>query len=102
MRRPVTMRFVVGVACLALAVAGCGGGKSGSASGSKPQASSSAKASVRWPAPSDPLARSVAAGLKPEVKESLTFHVHAHLDVFVNGKPVTVPAGIGINTTDRG
>lgn len=55
-----------------------------------------------WPAPSDPLARAVAAGLRPEVKESLTFHVHAHLDVFVNGTPVVVPAGIGINTDDPG
>jgi hypothetical protein len=42
----------------------------------------------------------VAAGLKPEVKESLTYHVHAHLDVFVDGKPVVVPAGIGINIDD--
>ena len=28
--------------------------------------------------------------------------MHAHLDVFVNGKPVTVPAGIGINIHDPG
>jgi len=27
--------------------------------------------------------------------------VHAHLDVFVNGQPVTVPGGIGINIKDR-
>ena len=31
-----------------------------------------------------------------------TFHVHAHLDIFVNGKPVVVPAGIGINIKDPG
>jgi len=55
-----------------------------------------------WPAPSDPISRTVAAGLKPEVKESLTFHVHAHLDVFVDGTPITVPAGIGININDPG
>jgi hypothetical protein len=42
----------------------------------------------------------VAAGLKPEVKEFLTFHVHAHVDVFVDGRPLTVPAGIGINIDD--
>jgi hypothetical protein len=40
--------------------------------------------------------RTVQAGLKPQPKEFLTNHVHAHLDVFVDGKPVTVPSGIGI------
>jgi hypothetical protein len=38
--------------------------------------------------------------LKAEAKESLQYHVHAHLDVFVDGKPITVPAGIGINVDD--
>ena len=37
------------------------------------------------------------AGLTPETHEFLTFHVHAHLDVFVDGKRVVVPAGIGID-----
>jgi len=40
------------------------------------------------------------AGLQPETHETLVFHVHAHLDVFVNGDPVQVPAGIGINISD--
>jgi hypothetical protein len=44
--------------------------------------------------------RAVQAGLKPQPKEFLTNHVHAHLDVFVDGKPVTVPAGIGIKIDD--
>ena len=30
----------------------------------------------------------------------MTNHVHAHLDVFVDGTPITVPAGIGIDTTN--
>jgi hypothetical protein len=42
----------------------------------------------------------VQAGLKPQPKEFLTNHVHAHLDVFVDGKPVTVPSGIGIKIDD--
>jgi len=37
------------------------------------------------------------AGLVPEKAEFLQYHVHAHLDVFVNGRPVLVPAGIGID-----
>jgi hypothetical protein len=44
----------------------------------------------------------VQAGLQPEVRETLHFHVHAHLDVFVNDQPVVVPAGIGINIADPG
>jgi hypothetical protein len=40
------------------------------------------------------------AGLVPERAEFLQYHVHAHLDVFVNGDPVRVPAGIGINIHD--
>src|SRR3954453_14299809 len=55
-----------------------------------------------WPAPADPLGLTVTAGLQPERKETLTHHVHAHLDVFVNGKRVVVPAGIGINIKDPG
>ena len=38
--------------------------------------------------------------LVPEAAEQLTFHVHAHLDVFVDGQKVTVPAGIGIDTVN--
>jgi hypothetical protein len=55
-----------------------------------------------WPAPANPLRRTLAAGLAPERKETLTHHVHAHLDVFVNGRRVVVPAGIGINIKDPG
>lgn len=49
-----------------------------------------------WPRPDQPLARARAAGLKPAKTELLDYHVHAHLDVFVDGDAVTVPAGIGI------
>jgi hypothetical protein len=55
---------------------------------------------VRWPRPADTLDRAVVAGLVPEVNEHLEYHVHAHLDVFVDGQPIVVPAGIGINIDD--
>src|SRR5205085_274093 len=54
-----------------------------------------------WPAPSDPMARARAAGLVPEDAERLQYHVHAHLDVFRDGKAIVVPAGIGIDITNR-
>ena len=48
------------------------------------------------------MAHARAAGLVPETAESLEFHVHAHLDVFVDGQKVTVPAALGIDTTNPG
>ena len=41
--------------------------------------------------------RVAAAGLPGFTSEQLFFHVHAHLDVFVDGKAVPVAAGIGIS-----
>ena len=54
-------------------------------------------AEAPWPRPDESLARARAAGLKPAKTELLNYHVHAHLDVFVDGEHVTVPAGIGIS-----
>ena len=59
-----------------------------------------AQGAAPWPAPADALRLTLAAGLRPERRETLTYHVHAHLDVFVNGRRVVVPAGIGINIKD--
>jgi len=53
-----------------------------------------------WAAPSDPSRLAAAAGLTFQRKESFVNHVHSHLDIFVNGKAVRVPAGIGINIPD--
>jgi hypothetical protein len=53
-----------------------------------------------WPAPPDAMAQARAAGLVPEDAERLEHHVHAHLDVFIDGDHVVVPAGIGINIDD--
>ena len=41
--------------------------------------------------------RTVLAGLTPLRYESLVHHVHAHLDIFFNGKHVRIPAAIGID-----
>jgi hypothetical protein len=34
--------------------------------------------------------------IRCEVLEHLTFHIHAHLDIYINGKPYTIPSQIGI------
>jgi hypothetical protein len=53
-----------------------------------------------WPAPANPMDLSRAAGLVPETEEKLAYHVHAHLDIFLDGAPIMVAPGIGINIKD--
>jgi hypothetical protein len=86
---------------LVLALAGCGGGgaKTPAAPPAKP-APTPAKDAAPWPAPADPMSLTRKAGLTPEIHEFVFLHVHAHLDVFVNGKRTVVPAGIGIDIQD--
>jgi hypothetical protein len=91
-----------GACVVVLALAGCGGGGKQSApptpSGPAP---TPAQGAVPWPAPPDPMKLTRKAGLTPETHEFVFLHIHAHLDVFVNGKPATVPAGIGIDINDQ-
>jgi hypothetical protein len=54
-----------------------------------------------WPVPSDPLAGARAAGLSVAPMEGNVQHFHAHLDIIVNGQPVTVPANMGISQTQQ-
>jgi hypothetical protein len=89
-------RWAAGV--LVLVLAGCGGG--GKKSVEPPAAGPApppARGAVPWPAPDDPMRLTRRAGLTPETHEFVFLHVHAHLDVFVNGHTATVPAGIGID-----
>jgi hypothetical protein len=55
-----------------------------------------------YPAPADPMVLAAKAGLVPEDAEQLKYHVHSHLDVFVDGTHITVPAGLGIDITNPG
>jgi len=91
-------RWVVVGAVLVCLVGCSSSGKSASPStNTRPGPATGA---VPWPAPADPMARARAAGLTPLGYETLQHHVHAHLDVFVDGVHQLVPAGIGINTKD--
>ena len=54
-----------------------------------------------WPAPVDVAAAVRAAGLPMLGSEGQVEHIHAHLDVVVDGHPVQVPAGIGIDPVHR-
>jgi hypothetical protein len=90
-------RSVVSLCLLLLAACG---GESSSSDTSKPSPVASDLEVPSWSLPADPLSLAREAGLMPDSKEYLTYHVHAHLDVFVNGDPVEIPAGIGIEITD--
>jgi hypothetical protein len=104
--RPLLSRSsVASLLLLSAALAGCGGGGDESRAQEKqttPPAPTPPIGAAPWPAPTDPLERTRLAGLRPERRETLIFHVHAHLDVFVNGRSVPVPAGLGINIKDPG
>ena len=86
--------------CVVVAVVGVTSAASATARSSG--ASSTHGPAPRWPAPKPDrvVALTEAAGLTAEKKESLQHHVHAHLDVYVDGKRVTVPAAIGIKIDD--
>jgi hypothetical protein len=83
-------------AVVLLVLAGCGGNDSSTATTTR-AAATPATAAVPWPAPPNPMALTRKAGLTPETHEFVFLHVHSQLFVFVNGKAVTVPAGIGID-----
>jgi len=55
-----------------------------------------------WPAPSDAAAAVRAAGLPMLTAEGAVEHIHAHLDVLVDGRAVPVPADIGIDRSRGG
>jgi hypothetical protein len=109
-------RIAIATAVLAgaLTLAACGSDSSGGSSGSggpsgsdKNSTGASAPSStdnkppsagaVSWPAPADATAQAKAAGLPMLGQEGQVLHIHSHLDVFVDGKAVTVPAEIGID-----
>ncbi|MQA03974.1 MAG: hypothetical protein GEV07_15025 [Streptosporangiales bacterium] len=52
-----------------------------------------------WPVPDDPLEGARAAGLDVTEMEGTAEHFHSHLDILVDGKPVQVPANIGVAQT---
>ena len=98
---------LVAVALTAMFAAGCGGG------GSKGTEKSSARQTdiggtadpggpVAWPAPPADQVATLAtkARVALENRETLIHHVHAHLDVFIDGEHRTVPSGVGIVITD--
>jgi hypothetical protein len=106
---PLRLLAVALIAALLAACGGSGDSGGGSATSGAPsttaatasvQAAPAATADAPWPLPPDPMGLAAKAGLTAEPAERLQYHVHAHLDVFVNGTRIQVPAGIGIDTSN--
>jgi hypothetical protein len=72
----------------------------GSTAENSPTPPDRAESAVSWPRPPQTAKLATAAGLELERAEQLAYHVHAHLDLFVDGRRVEVPAAIGIAIDD--
>jgi hypothetical protein len=108
-RRRLLVRSAVGV--LGLALVGTVVGVVASEHGGGPKSSSTASAmpsqprttaegrtsAPPWDAPADAGAAVAAAGLPMLDSEGTVEHIHAHLDVYLDGKAVSVPAMLGID-----
>lgn len=95
------------VAALALGLSACGSGSTPGTTAPSPSASASTSVPGRttpapWDRPADQDAQVRKAGLSLTPSETLAVHYHAHLDVLVDGSPVPVPAGLGINAGPNG
>lgn len=106
-RRGKVLRIAAGV----VVVAGVGGGitaavltRTSGPTGPLPAAAINAAGTAGtgqppWPRPADTIQRADAAGLQVGNSEGTAVHFHVHLDIIVNGTPVSVPADLGIGTT---
>jgi hypothetical protein len=95
------MRRLIALFAFALALTACGSSSSAKKSSGTNAPTTIAPGSVYFaPLPPNPMALARAAGLVPETAERLQYHVHAHLDIFVNGVAKLIPGGIGIQIND--
>ncbi|MEO8863078.1 MAG: hypothetical protein ABI354_02025 [Candidatus Saccharimonadales bacterium] len=54
-----------------------------------------------WPAEVEHLSERLDAMGLPKLKNVGTaLHIHPHVDIFIDGQPVTIPPGVGINMAD--
>ncbi|HUR86207.1 MAG TPA: hypothetical protein VMY78_12760 [Solirubrobacteraceae bacterium] len=106
------------VVALAALVAGCGGSDDGGSSTTGGTSTSAVSLGPAfgsmlslpgvlngpppWPANAAQLQlRLREIGLDPLTKEGQVLHIHQHLDIFVEGKAVTVPANVGIDASGK-
>jgi hypothetical protein len=88
-------RVGAGLVVLALAAAACGGSGQRSSTSSTSTTSQAAAAQLLAGVGSGPSGVPV-DDVACNLGEQLAYHIHAHLAVYVNGQPKTIPYGIGI------
>jgi hypothetical protein len=90
--------MIVALIVVGVLVLGGGGKPDTAAIPATPAATATGRNSAPpWAVPADASAAVQAAGLPMLGAEGTALHIHAHLDVIVNGQPVTVPAEVGID-----
>lgn len=96
-----TVTALILTACSSTASSGSSNGSSGGAASATTtagaQAAPSTAAAANWSRNPDQTSTARKAGLPMLGTEMLQVHYHAHLDVIVDGKPVTVPQYVGID-----
>ncbi|MFE4468070.1 hypothetical protein ACFRFH_04555 [Leifsonia sp. NPDC056824] len=76
-------------------------GQPSSTSASAGRTSTASASAGAWTAPADVEGAVRAAGLQMLTAEGSALHIHQHLTVTVDGAPVAVPAGIGIDEAQQ-
>jgi hypothetical protein len=101
-RVPAIRAVLLSSAILLVAGAGCTGSSPDanqpSGNGNAITNGTDASGTPAFPLPKDPAAAIKQANLPELPDEVLAYHVHAHVDLEINGHAVTIPAGIGITT----
>ncbi|MER7580570.1 hypothetical protein [Kitasatospora sp. NPDC097691] len=108
-RRRLLVRGTIGLVALAVvggiaAVIATNQGSPGSSHGipALPRTTAEGRTTLPpWDAPSDVAAAVAAAGLPLLGTEGSVLHIHTHLDVLADGKPVEVPALIGVDESTQ-
>ncbi|MFI7190026.1 hypothetical protein ACIBQ0_09855 [Nocardia nova] len=93
------MALIVAIAVTAVRGAGNKKHEDAAVDLNKPAATTAigATSAPPWPAPSDAVGAARRAGLPMLAEEGAVAHIHIHLDVLVDDKPVAVPANIGVD-----
>jgi hypothetical protein len=87
--------LIVGVAIVGLVALTSSGDQGPPANSDQPQLTGLMTGPEPWPANLGTLSDRLTEISIPTFGSPLAMHAHAHLDLFVNGSPVTVPASIG-------
>jgi hypothetical protein len=91
------VRALAVLSATAILLAGCSSSGDDDAVSEPTSAAGLPAKELPWERPDDQQARVETAGMHLSAEEALAVHYHAHIDVFVDGELVELPANLGIN-----